>query len=262
MIARAIRPGTGGAAVLALVLVLVLAACAGNPDRGEAVDTQAREAARINTQLGTEYINRGQYEVALEKLKKALRADRRYAPAHTVIAILYERLGDSEQAGTHFSEALKLTPDNGEVNNNYGGFLCRNGGGDDALKYFDRALQDPFYRTPAVAMANAGVCALDLGQLDKAEAYLRKSLAYDPEFPDALLPLAGVSYQEQEYLRARGFLQRYEAVAAATAESLMLGYRLETRLQNERGAEQYRDLLVQQFPASPEAQQLKSERRR
>jgi type IV pilus assembly protein PilF len=40
-----------------------------------------------------------------------------------------------------------------------GAFLCRLGRFPDAEKYFLRAVEDPFYKTPAAALANAGVCA-------------------------------------------------------------------------------------------------------
>ena len=83
-----------------------------------------REAAEVNTSLGQEYMNRGQYEVALEKLTRAIEIDPDYAPAHTVMAVLHERLGQTEDAGKEYLRAVKAAPDNGDVNNNYGVFLC------------------------------------------------------------------------------------------------------------------------------------------
>jgi type IV pilus assembly protein PilF len=246
--------------LLTITLALTLAACGSTPDSEN--ESQGRHAAQLNTQLGTEYLNRGQYEVALDKLKKAVREDKTYAPAHTVLGVLYEQIGEEQLAGEHYREALKLTPDDGEVNNNYGTFLCRTGQGEDAWPLFEKALEDPFYRTPAVAMANAGQCAVGLDELDKAESYLRRSLGYNPEFPDALLSMAGIADQKQEYLQARGFLQRYEAVAASTPSSLFLGYRVESELQNSRKAEQYRGTLLRDFPDAPEAQDLRGPRQR
>ena len=190
-----------------------------------------------------------------------MRSDKNYAPAHTVLGVLYEQIGEEGLAHEHYREALKITPDDGEVNNNYGAYLCRNGRGSEAYPYFDRALEDPFYTTPTVAMANAGRCGLDAGELDKAEAYLRKSLEYDPQNPDALLPLAAVAFQQQDFFRARAFIQRYESVGPESAESLTLGYRIESELQNEKNADAYRKQLMQRFPTSPQAQELKTSNR-
>jgi type IV pilus assembly protein PilF len=239
------------AAALALAL---LAGCASTPnDGGGAEDKDRRRAAELNTQLGREYMTRGQYEIALEKLKKATESDNGYAPAHTLLAVLYETLGEDENAGKHFEAAVRADPDNGDVNNNYGAFLCRTGRPERVDRYFLTALDDPFYQTPAVALANAGACAVQRGDLAQAETYLRQALAYDPDFPDALLSLAALNYEQGELLRARAFLQRFDGVAEMTAESLLLGYRIETGLGNPRDATLYRSELIQQFPSAPEA---------
>ena len=41
-------------------------------------------------------MDRGQYEIALEKLKKAVAYDKTYAPAHTMLGVLYETIGENE----------------------------------------------------------------------------------------------------------------------------------------------------------------------
>jgi type IV pilus assembly protein PilF len=201
-------------------------------------------------------MTRGQYEIALEKLKKAVESDDDYSPAHTMLAVLYETLGEDENAGKHFEAAVRAAPNNGDANNNYGAFLCRTGKPERADRYFLAAMEDPFYQTPAVAMGNAGACAVQRGDLEKAETYLRQSLAYDPGFPDALLSLAALNYEKGELLRARAFLQRFDGVAEMTAESLLLGYRIETSLNNPEDAMLYRSELLQQFPSAPEALEL------
>lgn len=236
----------------AVIFSLLLVGCSTSPSRNSE-QSAALKAAELNTQLGIEYMSRGQYEIALEKLKKAVASDKDYAPGHTMLGVLYETIGELDQAGKSYREALSADPDNGDINNNYGSYLCRTGSGADAYKYFDAALEDPFYQTPEVAMANAGSCALAKNNLGLAEAYLRKSLAYDPDFPAALISMASVMFDRQDFLRARAFVQRYETVAPMSAESLLLGYRVENRLNNPAEARKYRDELMQRFPASPEA---------
>ncbi len=244
-------------ACLAATLAVFLGACASTPDGDEEnVDASARRAAELNTQLGREYMDRGQYEVALEKLKKAVASDNDFAPAHTMLAVLYETIGETDNAGRHFQAAVRADPSDGGVNNNYGAFLCRTGKPEGVDRYFETALQDPFYRTPEVAMTNAGACALQRGDEEQGETYLRQALAYDPEFPDALLALAGLSYERNDLLRARAFLQRFDVAGAMTPESLLLGYRIETGLGNREQANRYRTELIQQFPAAPETAEL------
>lgn len=242
------------ASVAAAAILLV--ACASSPDKRDAERAAARKAAELNTSMGSEYLVRGEYEVALEKLKKAVSADPNYAPAHTVLAVLYERIGEEERAARHYRQAVKVAPDSGDVNNNYGVFLCQTGKSQEALAYFARAVQDPFYRTPEIALANAGACELQAGNLDKAEKFLRQSLEYNAEFADALLPLARISYRKEEFMRARAFLQRFEDVSEATAESLYLGFQVEQRLGDAEEARGYADRLRARYPDSAEAQGL------
>ena len=239
-----------------LVLVLGMAACASTAEQPQKSD-EARKAAEINTSLGREYMSRGQDEVALEKLKKAIAADPDYAPGHTMIAVLYEQIGELELAGRHYEKAVKASPANGDVNNNYGVFLCNEGRYSESERYFLQAVKDPFYSTPEVAYANAGSCFIQDGRLDKAERYLRQSLEYDGEFPDALLAMSSLEFRNADFLGARAFLQRYEATGTETAEGLALGMRIEEQLGDMASATAYRNRLLSRFPDSIEAKRLK-----
>jgi type IV pilus assembly protein PilF len=233
--------------VVAVTALLLLSCASGNRvDDGNA----ARRAAQTNTELGRQYIARGQYEVALDKLKRAVAHDNTYAPAHTVLAFLYENINDGQMAAKEYKLALKYDPKGGSVNNNYGAFLCSSGKWPEAEPYFLKALEDPFYDTPALALSNAGLCALNAGDLDKAEKYLRQSIEYDENLPASLLALGKLSYQRGQYLRARAFLQRYEAVASHTEESLDQAYKVEKELGDEQSAEKYRRQLLREFPNS------------
>ena len=204
-----------------------------------------------------EYMRRGQYEVSMGKLKKAIKEDPSYAPGHTVLAILYEQIGEEELAGRHYEKAFKADPENGDVNNNYGVYLCKTGKEKEAVRHFHKALEDPFYATPAAALTNAGTCEIDTGNLDKADGYLRGALKFDPQFPDALLAMADLSYRQDNFLQARAFMQRYEAVAEQSAKNLYLGYKIETALRDEKMARKYLLSLNSNFPESNESEEAR-----
>src|SRR6185437_9606122 len=87
---------------LILCLLLPLAGCItthtssnslGKPLPQESKADQARDAARVHTELGQHYLVSGDLQTALAKLQMALQFDPNYAPAHTVIAYIYERIG-------------------------------------------------------------------------------------------------------------------------------------------------------------------------
>ena len=234
------------------VLVLLLTACTSTPGPVDE-ESDARKAAETNTALGQGYMQREQYEIALEKLKRAVAYDNTYAPAHTVLGILYETIGELDLAEKEYAEAVTYDPDDGDINNNYGAFLCSVGKGKGADQYFLKAVKDPFYKTPEVAYLNAGNCALSEGDLDKADVFLRQSLGYNDKMPSALISMADVNYQTGNYLRARAFLQRFGSVGAWDEDSLLLGYRIESKLGDAKSANRYRVELLSLFPDSSQA---------
>ena len=240
-----------------LIVLLFISACASQQPDDPYDKSESRKAAESNTSLGLEYMNRGQYEVALGKLKKAIREDPDYAPAQTVLAVLYERIGEDELAGKHYKLAYEADPDDGDVNNNYGVYLCQSGPESQAIQHLLAALDDPFYSSPAVALTNAGTCALGRGNLDDADEYLRRGLKIEPEFPDALIAMAKLNYEQQNYLTSRAFMQRYEAVATSGPASLLLAYKLETALGDKRAANKYKLALESKFPDSDETTEVR-----
>ncbi|MDZ4730517.1 MAG: type IV pilus biogenesis/stability protein PilW [Xanthomonadales bacterium] len=243
---------------LVLFLSLVLSACGSTGETRTGEKSDGRKAAETNAALGRQYFDRKQYEIALEKLKRAVAFDPTYAPAHSMLGVLYETLGEMVKAGEEYKQAVRYDPEDGDVNNNYAVYLCGHGNYKEADQHFATALKDPFYNTKYVAAGNAGLCALNNNDLDKAELYLRQSLEYDQKYSQALLPMAQLSYRKQDFLRARAFLQRFESAGQINSESLYLGYLIESELGDGKSASQYRENLMDQFPGSAEAAELRN----
>jgi len=241
----------------ALSLAL-LAGCATGQSgvKKEDAATQKQEAARVHTELGQTYLRQGRLEMAQEKLNTALTFDPDYVNAHTVLAVLYEQIGDAPKAEEHYKRAAQLKPKSGAEQNNYGTFLCKVGRYDDAQSYFDRAIADPFYQTPAVALTNSGTCLLHAGKRDEAEKRLRLALDKSPNNSETLFQLAAVQYDKGEYFKARAFMQRFEANSQPRPDALMLGRNIELRLGNGSAAGDYTRRLLQGFPESEQARSL------
>ncbi len=245
---------------LMLAAVLALAGCASSggtlANNGSSSAGKAREAAQIHTQLGEAYMQRGDLKGALAKLRLALHYDDDYVPAHTVLAVLYERIGEYGNAEHQYRRVLQLEPKSGNANNNLGAFLCRIGKVRQSLAYFAAAVKDPFYQTPYAAYTNAGVCMIKLGQRTEAEQQFKDALAINPNFPEALYQSARVRYQLGDAFRASAYLQRLESLGPAGPETLKLGYEIETKLGDTAAAQAYREKLLSQYPDSPQAHSL------
>jgi len=173
--------------------------------------------------------------------------------------LLYEQLRDPKKAEQHYRRALRLEPDNPQVQNALGAFLCRNGEAAKGEEMFLTAAVNPLYRTPEVAYTNAGVCARQAGHLERAEEHLRRAVGSGVQYPEALLQMAGVSFERGKNLQARAFLQRYLGAAQPAADVLMLGYQLEQELGDKVAADDYARRIRTQFPGSPEARALDQE---
>ncbi len=238
---------------MGLAIVLV-AGCATTDDRR--FEGSLDEAARINTQLGAAYMEQGQLQVAREKLVRALEQNSSYAPAHTAMAELQVRLGDTEKADEHYKRSIRLDADNPETRNNYGVFLCDQGRWRDAERQFIRAARDRDYSTPEYAYANAGVCARISEDDQKAEEFFQQALRVNPGFHSALLEMAELKYDQGEPAASRQFLQRYHQVVRPTARSLWLGVRTERELGDREREREYARRLREHFPDSRETRQL------
>jgi type IV pilus assembly protein PilF len=243
--------------LILMTLSIFISGCASYQAEQSDKENKSRKAAESNTSLGLEYMNRGQYEVALGKLKKAVKEDPGYAPAYTVMAVLYDRIGEKELAGKQYRKAYEADPTNGDVNNNYGVFLCQTSDARKAIGHFQTALEDPFYSSPSIALANAGSCELGRGNLVEAEGFLRRALTLEPDLPDALMSMTQLNFEKENYLGARAFMQRYEAVASPGAAGLLLGYKVEKASGDEKSAYKYRIALENRFPKSEQAAELR-----
>jgi len=228
-----------------------------SPNESKAEKRQ--DAAQVRVELGQRYMEQGKLEIALDNLKKALQYADNYVDAHTVIAVLYERIGNVEEAGMHYKRAVELAPKSGDTNNNYGQYLCAKGQYDQAQKYYAQAMRDPFYKTPGVLYANAGICLVDHGggqRLDEAQLDFRRALEVDPHNALALFYMAKLLYQKDDFFHARAFIQRFEALGHPDPAALLLARNIEVKLGHADSARAYADRLRKDFPDSDQTHSL------
>lgn len=233
-----------------LLPLALLGACVTEYPKGEKpTEPNLREAARANTQLGIEYARQGNFDLALEKLRRALQQDGAYAPTHGAIALVYVRRGEDDQAESHFRRSLSLDSKDSSTRNNFAVFQCGRGKVREGEELLLEAARDPRYSSPEGAWTNAGICVRRTDPA-KAERYFREALAVNPDFPDALLELAALAAQNRDWLKVRAFLQRRDRVAPATAQSLLLALQAERGLGDHRAAAELERRLRAEFPAT------------
>jgi type IV pilus assembly protein PilF len=222
----------------------------------DAVASDARLRAEIHTSLAGQYYQRGNLVVALEETRLAIKEDPGYAPAHNVRALIFMELREDAQARAAFEQALRLAPNDPDVMNNFGLFLCLRGEPDRGMAYFARVQADTIYSTPEKPLLNAGVCARIQGKNREAEDFLRRAVVIRPDLAGALYSLAEILYEKGSYKEAENYLVRYMRLGEPTLSALVLGVKL-ARAQGEKAAE---DSMMQQlrrrFPDAPQTRDL------
>lgn len=217
-----------------------------------------RSRAKIHTELGALYFQGGNPAAALDHLANALEIDPSYYTAHSVRGLVYAALKEYAKAQADFAQALSSAPDDPEVNNNYGWFLCETGKAGEAIAYFDRALRDPLYETPDLALTNAGKCLIRIGDYDRAQSYLLKAIQVSRSGAVAArLGLAGILYRRGNLEEGRFYLnEALRQMEPPTAEALWLGLRIERKLGDRTAEKGFATQLRSRYPTSDEYQEF------
>lgn len=254
------RPDRLWLALLAGVLAVAVGGCKSHPKAklgpsqapvysvGDPESVRREVRWRDLLTLATRDMQVGNLDAAERKVREALKLAPEAPDALVLQAGIDDRRGRTRQAGENFRKAAELAPQRGDVLNNYGAWLCQQGQPAESLVWFDRALQAPGYATPGEAQANAGSCALDAGQLERAERDLRAALVAAPANPVALESMAQLSYRQGRYMEARAFAERRIAAAPATRSMLQLASQIEVKLGDRAASDRYLQRIRQEFP--------------
>ena len=208
--------------------------------------------AKLHTELGSLYFQNGNLIVALEELSIAISINPNYAQAYSTRGLVLYYIKEFESAEKDFKRALSLDEKDPEISNNYGGYLCQTCKEKESIACFQRALKNSLYQTPEVALLNAGTCYIKLDDLAAADDYVRRSLRFAPDNPQALFQLARISYKRGNYDAAREHLRKVVRLSDPNAEVLWLCARVERRLGDAQAESSFSAQLRRRFPDSPE----------
>jgi type IV pilus assembly protein PilF len=246
--------------VLAVILGCCLAACTQTRDTHPQKFKKATPAVTAETdmQLAIEFLREGKMTESRDAIERALSENPASADVQMTAGLIYERLNDAHKAERAYSTGYRLGKDDPNIQNNYAGYLCRSGKAPDGEKLFAQVAHSPLYRTPEVALVNAGVCVRSTGDMVDAEKYFNQALAIRPNMPEAMLQLGNIALDNGDAAQAREVVQRYLAVNVPTAELLWLGVRAERKLGDSAAAAAYARRVQTEFPDSEQAQTMRS----
>lgn len=248
---------------LALGAAALLAACAAPGDTpGSAAGTEPRTAsdqtdadrrAAVRMELAALHYGRGQYTTALDEIKLALQSKPDLGAAFGLRALVYVSMGEDALADDSFNRALQINPRDADTIHNRAWFLCQRNKFAEADRLFEQALALPQYREAQRSLMAQGVCYARSGKLEEAERKLSRAYELDPSNPSTALNLSEVLYRRNEYERARFYIRRVnQRDDLSNAQTLWLALRIENRMGNRGGVEDYGRQLRNRFPQAPE----------
>jgi len=253
-------------AALAALAIAALAALAGcvsqsnvqsHPVTESGAPASAHRRAEVHTSLAGEYFSRGNFNVALQETKLAIKDDPAYVQAYNMQGLVYMELREDVSARSAFDRALALDPNNAEVLNNFGWFLCTRNDTDRAMTMLKKAATDPLYPTPEKAYLSTGLCLRRMHQDKEAEIYLRRAVAVRPDMVGALYNLAAITYERKDYKEAQGYLVRYmRLVSNPPIEGLVLGVQISRGLGDSATEQSYLQQLRRRYPDAPQTSEL------
>ncbi|MBI3286405.1 MAG: type IV pilus biogenesis/stability protein PilW [Burkholderiales bacterium] len=242
-----------------LFLILVLSACASKRLEGvrsevgvsdESVEVQKRASIRMQLAIG--YYQQAQHKVALEEIRQALLISPDLVDAYDVRALIFMDMGEKQLAEDNFLHALKLAPNNSDILNNYGWFLCQNGREKQGLAYLERVLKDPVYPTVAKVLNNAGLCSLRIKDAPSAERYFMQGFREEPGNPSINANIAKILHDRGEFAQARFYINRVIKSEVMAADVLWLAIKIERQLGDEAAVSGLSTQLRRRHPSSRE----------
>jgi len=251
--------------ILAAALLLIAAGCASQSSVEsrpvtDAGGADARRRAEVHTALAGEYYTRGNFAVALSEARLALKDDPTYYAAHNMLALVFMELREDVSARDSFDQALRISPNNPEVLNNFGWFLCLRNETQRGTDMMVRAAQDTQYATPEKAWLSAGLCLQRAGRVNEAEDALRRAVLIRPDLIGALYNLAVMNFERGNTKDAEIYLNRYTRLAAPTLEALVLGVKIARANGDKTSADSFMQQLRRRFPENPQLRELEQTR--
>lgn len=239
-----------------LVLLLAMAGCVTTVSGGGA-EKDLQSAMQTYVQLGLGYLRAGNRDSARLNFQKALEIDRRSPGANDGMAMLYQLEAMDELAEEHFKKAIRFDRNFSRARNNYGSFLYEKGRFEEAYEQFDKAAANLDYNGRPIALVNLGRTARKLGHMDRAEATFKHALALDSKLTIAMVELAEIYFQRENYSDAKRYLDMYGETTRHSARTLWLGIRLERIFGNRDKVASYALALKNLHPYSQEYLQYK-----
>ena len=211
--------------------------------------------AQLHAEIAAGFYERGQMDVALQELDRG-GEDRPHDRED--LQRLRPRLRDARQGRrrrAEFPQALELAPNDSEIRQNWGWYLCTHGQASESIPEFEQAMRNPLYKTPEIALINAGSAPCRSARTAR-RGVLRACAERFPNNPQAAFSLSQLAYKKGRLDDARALMKpvmqqnnrppmRWRSACASSASSAIAARR-----------PRYVSQLRNRYPDSAEAKSI------
>jgi len=246
-------------APLCAVLLCTLSAwCITTTESVFTEDASPEKALEKRVGLARHYIGEGNWEAAKRNLQMADDIDASNPEVYEAFALVYQSTGEYELAEENFKKAISLDKNFSRCRNNYAAFLYSQQRYKEAEEQLNYVVKDSLYSGRPNAFVNLGLCRLKLFDTQGAEEAFVRALAMDRTNQIALLELARIRYEAQDYPTATRYYDTYRGIVRKqSAAGLLIGIQL-AKAEGDRDAEASYGLALRNlYPTSPEYQAYK-----
>jgi len=230
---------------LVLALTLVLSGCSSSPSQA---NIDKVEAAKTRISLGLTYLQNGNFAQAKANLDKALKFAPGLTDVHFALAYYYQTIDEVVLAEKSYQKALSIDPQNADLLNSYGAFLCLQGLYPTAEKFLYKAIQSQQYSHAAASYENLAICSQAQANTKQAITHLETALSHDPTRIKSAYLLLELYVSEQNWPQAKKALTKYEKLGPVSKQTLEYASKIELALGNNEAAKGYRNMMLRMYP--------------
>jgi type IV pilus assembly protein PilF len=237
---------------LILLFGLLLSACITENLDGSRKIINKEEALKQHIQLVEGYVALKNRESARHHIRKAMEINKNSPEVLGALALVYQLEGENKLAEETYERAIRKNKNLSTIENNYGYFLYGLKRYEDALVQFEAAAANLDFNDRAEALVNVGRSSLLLGNKARAKAAFEHAAIIKPGFPDPFIELADIHFSEQDYPKAKEYLDRFMNLGQQTSRALLIAIRLERMFGNKDREASYVLVLKNRYPYSKE----------
>lgn len=165
---------------MTIALILALSSCATHK---KMLPTSAKTSDKnydFYIKEGNSFLKQGDYEQAVETLKRAIAINPNSSKAHNLLGIAYFRRKDYKLAKEQYEKSLQISPAYAQACSNLGSTHLMLRDFKEAEKMFKKALSlDPNLISPYFSL---GTLYIEQGKIEEGIIYFSKGVELDPEF--------------------------------------------------------------------------------